>query len=83
MTSCVPEELPADRTVVGVKQVRRALSRGEAKLVLLAEDADPALIFPLRSLCEESGVRVEAVASMRRLGEACGISVRAAAAALV
>lgn len=79
----MPEELPAGKVLVGAKQVRRALARGEVRLVLLAEDADPSLTEPLRSLCIDTGVRVRAVASMRSLGEACGISVKAAAAALI
>ena len=69
--------------VVGLKQSRRAISDGTAALVFLAEDADPILIDPVAQLCAEIGVECEAVQTMRALGAACGISVGAAAAAIL
>ena len=77
------EELKQSNTVVGIKQLRRALDGGKVKKVFLAEDADPILIDPVAQLCAEIGVECEAVQTMRALGAACGISVGAAAAILV
>ena len=77
------EELKQGNTVVGIKQLRRALDGGKVKKVFLAEDADPILIGPVAQLCAEIGVECEAVQTMRALGAACGISVGAAAAAIL
>lgn len=77
------EELKQGNTVVGIKQLRRALDGGKVKKVFLAEDADPVLIDPVAQLCAEIGVECEAVQTMRALGAACGISVGAAAAAIL
>lgn len=77
------EELKQGNTVVGIKQLRRALDGGKVRKVFLAEDADPILIDPVAQLCAEIGVECEAVQTMRALGAACGISVGAAAAAIL
>ncbi|MGI6498901.1 MAG: ribosomal L7Ae/L30e/S12e/Gadd45 family protein [Oscillospiraceae bacterium] len=69
--------------VVGAKQSRRALESGAALRLFVAEDADPRLMGPLLARAEEQGVPVEPVASMRALGDACGILVGAAVAALL
>ncbi|MDD4510163.1 MAG: ribosomal L7Ae/L30e/S12e/Gadd45 family protein [Oscillospiraceae bacterium] len=69
--------------VVGAKQSRRALADGSVARLFVAEDADPRLMDPLRIQAEEQGVPVESVSSMRALGEACGILVGAAVAALL
>ena len=77
------EELKQGNTVVGIKQLRRAFNGGKVKKVFLAEDADPILTEPITQLCAETGVECEAVETMRALGAACGISVGAAAAAVL
>ena len=69
--------------VAGGKQVRRALKENRASRVLFAADADPNVTGPILSLCEELGVATEEVPSMKELGRACGISVSAAAAAIL
>ena len=69
--------------VVGAKQVKRALADGRAQTVYLADDADPRVTEPIQALCQEKGVTFHQVPAMRALGEACGIAVGAAVAALV
>lgn len=69
--------------VVGAKQTRRALAGGQAQTVYLAEDADPRVTEAIRELCRECGVPVCDVPTMKELGQACGISVGAAVAALI
>ena len=64
------EELKQGNTVVGIKQLRRALDSGKVKKVFLAEDADPVLTDPIAQLCAETGVECEAVQTMRALGAA-------------
>ena len=76
-------DLEGKRTVVGTKQLRKALTNGRAKRVYLAENADPAITEPLEALCQEYHVSCVWVASKADLGQACGIEVGAAAAATV
>lgn len=73
----------ATSKVVGIKQLRKALSSGTAKKVFLAEDADPMLTDPIARACKEIGTAVEYVETMKQLGSACAISVSAAAAAIL
>ena len=74
-------ELAGKRTVVGAKQLRKALASGQAKLVFLAANADPAITEPIEALCQLNHVEYAWVRSMTDLGHACGIEVGAAAAA--
>ena len=76
-------ELMTSPMVVGAKQVRRALEKGSVARLYVAQDADPALLQPLVQKSVDLGVRVEQFDSMKLLGEACGIAVGAAVAALL
>ena len=71
-------ELLNQPKVVGVKQSRRAILEGRALRVLLACDADPAIIEPLARLCQEAAVPAQAMCNMAELGHAAGIQVGAA-----
>ena len=71
------------KTVVGAKQLRKALENDRARFVFLAENADPALTEPIMALCKQNQVSYSWVRSMADLGRACGIEVGAAAAAAV
>ena len=75
------EEHRESKKVVGIKQVKKALREGLE--VILADDADPALIEPLEEACREAGVPTKHTASMKELGRACSIAVGAACAAYV
>lgn len=76
-------QLKSAKKVVGAKQLRRALAEQTATAVFLAKDADPALTQPLAQQCEPCGIAPVWVESMQALGKACGISVGAAAAAIL
>ena len=76
-------DLAKHKTVVGAKQLRKALSNGTARAVFLAQNADPALTEPIEEMCLRSCVECTWVPSMTDLGRACGIEVGAAAAAIV
>ena len=76
-------ELKAGPRVVGAKQTRRALNDGRALRVYLAEDADPGVTGSVEALCAQKGVETVKIPGMRELGQACGIAVGAAVAALV
>ena len=75
--------LAGRKVVAGAKQLRKALLSGKARLVCLAENADPALTEPIAALCQQNSVACAWVPSMADLGNACGIEVGAAAAAVV
>jgi large subunit ribosomal protein L7A len=77
------EELRASSKVIGAKQVKKAISKGLAKIVYLAVDAEPHIIEPIKAMCIEHGVDFQAAESMKKLGEACGIDVGSAAVAIV
>ena len=76
-------DLAKEKTVVGAKQLRKALKNGNARCVFLAENADPAITEPIAQLCEENSIPCTWVTTMADLGRACGIEVGAAAAATV
>ena len=71
------------QVVVGAKQLKKAIAKGRAEYVFLAENADPAVTEPLAELCESGNIQIHWVASMADLGRACGIEVGAAAAAVL
>ena len=77
------DELKTQRKVVGIKQLRKSLKDGQINRAYIAENADPRLTDPIAALCRETGVDLVQVATMAELGQACGISVGAAAAGLL
>ncbi len=76
-------QLTASEKVVGAKQVKRALKDGRAKKLFWAENADPRVLQPLIQEAVRSGVPLQQIGTMKELGEACGIAVGAAVAALL
>lgn len=77
------DALKSASRVMGIKQVSKAVKRGDAECVFVADDADERVIGPLQILCREQDVPVERAATMVDLGNACGIEVGAAAAAVL
>ena len=68
----------------GTNETTKAIERGQAKLVAIAEDVDPPeIVMHLPALCEEKGVPYVYVPSKQALGSACGIKVAAASAAII
>jgi ribosomal protein eL8 len=68
----------------GTNETTKAVDRGQAKLVAIALDVDPPeIVMHLPALCEEKGVVYVYVSSKQRLGQACGIQVQAASAAVL
>ena len=76
------DERKATKMIVGIKQLRRALSSGSVREVFLAADADPRLTDPILDVCADTGIPCEIVPTMQELGRACGIDVGAAAAGI-
>ena len=73
----------ARKKIIGTKQTLKALEKGLAKKVFIASDAEQHVTKPLIRLCEEKGVPVVMIDTMKDLGNACGIDVGCASAALV
>jgi large subunit ribosomal protein L7Ae len=68
----------------GTNETTKACERGIAKLVIIAEDVDPPeIVAHLPPLCDEKKIPYVYVPSKKRLGEAAGIDVAAASAAII
>ena len=76
-------QLRCRKKVTGVKQSARAVRDGSAQLVFLAKDADPALTARIREQWRRLCVVVAEGFTMRELGQAAGIQVGTAAAAVL
>lgn len=68
--------------IIGTKQAIKALKENRVKEVVIAEDADVRVTNKVLILAEELKVPVSKVASMKKLGQACGIEVGASAVAI-
>ena len=66
--------------MVGLKQVKKAISENKAKKVFLAKDCDDFLKTSIENLCANAGIEPEYVDTMKQLGQECGIDVGAACA---
>jgi large subunit ribosomal protein L7A len=69
------EELRASSKVIGAKQVKKAISKGLAKKVYLAVDAEPHIIEPIKAMCIEHGVDFQA--ALLQFRETCIIFLKA------
>lgn len=72
------------RVKKGTNETTKAVDRGIAKLVVIAENVDPPeIVAHLPLLCEEKKIPYVYVPDKKRLGEAAGIEVQAASVAIV
>ena len=76
-------KLTNSNKIVGAKQVKRALKAEEIQTVYIAEDAEKEVTNEIAQLCNNKDIQVVYVENMRKLGDACGIDVNAAVAALI
>lgn len=68
----------------GINEVTKAIELGSAKFVAYASDVDPKEITDhLAAICKEKGIPCQEVDSKQKLGISAGISVNAAAVAVV
>ncbi|MDL2225149.1 ribosomal L7Ae/L30e/S12e/Gadd45 family protein [Eubacteriales bacterium OttesenSCG-928-M02] len=65
-------------TIIGTKQVLRALERGELSGAILADDADPHIRGKLLDALGQKNIPFTTQPSMKALGRDCGIEVGAA-----
>lgn len=69
---------------VGTNEVTKSSERAEAKLVVMAEDVDPAeILVHIPMLCEEKRIPYVYVPKKQRLGAAAGLSKSSASVAVV
>jgi len=71
------------RRVAGLNQCRKAVKKGQAAAMFIAEDVESRIRQSLLELCAEHGVEVVFVPTMSELGRACGIEVGTSAAVLL
>ncbi|KPU63128.1 50S ribosomal protein L7Ae [Thermococcus argininiproducens] len=68
----------------GTNETTKAVERGQAKLVVIAEDVDPEeIVAHLPPLCEEKEIPYIYVPSKKELGAAAGIEVPSASVAII
>lgn len=79
----MPDRLNNANKIVGIKQLRRAVRDERVQIIFLAEDADLWLREEVTALAASVGLSPVLVSTMQQLGVACGISVRAATAAIL
>ncbi len=67
----------------GTNEATKAIERGEARLVVIAEDVDPEeIVMHLPMLCEEKRIPFTYIKDKKSLGEAAGLHVPTAAIAI-
>lgn len=68
----------------GTNEVTKAVERGTAKLVVIAEDVDPkAIVAHLPILCEEKKIALVQIPSKKELGASIKLKVGCASAAVI
>lgn len=68
---------------IGTNEATKAIERGNADLVVIASDVDPAeIVMHLPALCKEKDIEYVYVPSREELGLAAGIGVQSAAVAI-
>lgn len=68
----------------GVNEATKAVERGIAKLIVVADDTDPPeIVMHLQPLCDEKKIPFVRVPSKSELGRAAGIEVSTAAVAVL
>ena len=72
-----------EKTVVGAKQLRKAVREGRVKAAFIASDAEERVTRPVLEACQEADVSICTDYTMKDLGAACGIEVGAAVAGLL
>ncbi|NLI60270.1 MAG: 50S ribosomal protein L7Ae-like protein [Clostridiales bacterium] len=73
----------ASNKAVGMKQTLKAIQQGSVEQVFLARDIDDYISNKIKDQCQNHGVSIIMVDSMKELGEACSITVGAATAAIL
>ena len=74
----------AKKVKAGLNEVTKAVERGTAKLVVLAEDITPAeLVMHIPLLCEEKNIPCSVIATRKDLGEKAKMRTATSAVAII
>lgn len=73
----------AGKVVIGVKQTTKAVNKGLASRVLLANDVADGLLENIKQLCQEKGIKCKQEMTRQELGSTCGIKCEASAVAVL
>jgi len=76
------EKLKTAEKVVGTRTTLKAIENGKCEHVFIAEDADVFITRRVTELCRKAGCEYTRVETMKMLGEACGVQVPTACAAI-
>ena len=69
---------------IGTNETTKAIERGVAKLVYIAEDVEPPeVVAHLPLLCDERKIKYLFVLEKTKLGSSCGLTVSTAAACVI
>ena len=68
---------------VGLKQSKKAVMNGEAKMIYLAHDADRNIKETFEKICKKAKIESDSSYSLAQLGELCSIDVGAAVVAVL
>jgi large subunit ribosomal protein L7Ae len=83
-TNEIVEKSTKGKVKAGLNEVTKAIERGTAKLVVIAEDVSPAeLVMHLPILCEEKSTPYSYIATRKELGEKAGLRMATSAIAIV
>lgn len=76
-------KLDSNNKVVGLKQVKRAITNDNVDIVYIAKDADSNIVGDIENSCKDKSIEIVYVDTMKELGKRCGIDVNAATAAIL
>ena len=77
------ELIDEEKRIVGTKQLLKALRKDEVAMVFVAEDAEEHVKERIVKAIGEKDVHLVYADSMAQIGEACGIDVGSACAAVL
>jgi large subunit ribosomal protein L7Ae len=82
-TVSIVEKSKKGKIKAGINEVTKAIERGTAKLVVIAEDVSPAeVVMHLPILCEEKNIPYSYIATRKDLGEKAGLRTATASIAI-
>ena len=70
------------KRIIGFKQTTKAIKEGRVTKVYIAKDADDSIKNNIVEVCSGKNLQIVYVNTMKELGEACGIEVKASTASL-
>ncbi|MBT4597079.1 MAG: 50S ribosomal protein L7ae [Candidatus Diapherotrites archaeon] len=80
----IVEKSAKGKIKAGLNEVTKAIERGTAKMVVVAEDVSPAeLVMHIPLLCSEKSVPCSYIATRKDLGEKAGLRMATSAIAIV